>query len=419
MISIDKLNDYSNYCLSCTNGLCKVGCPLHNDISGFIKLIKDNKYEEAYYLLCETTVLSSICGRICPHNDQCQSKCIRGKIGNPVNIGILESFVGDCAIDNKISIPKINNNRDKKVLVIGSGPSSLTCAAYLARYGIRVTIYEKYNKLGGILNHSVPNFRLDKKVLQNSINKILELGIDVKYNMELNKDFYINDVIDKYDAIYIGIGANISNKLSIDGEQLEGVYGGNELLEYNNHPDYTNKIVAIIGGGNVAIDVSRIVKRMGAKKVYIIYRRNEEDMPASKEEIKEAKDEGINFIFKTNILKIIGNKKVEKIECIKTNLINKDNLIVPINIDNSNYNLDVDYVIESIGSHSDYNIINSLGLELNNNKTIKIDSDGKTSNEKIYSGGDIAGIKSTVAFAASSGYRSAKAINKYLGGKNE
>lgn len=416
MINMDKVNECKSNCVSCVIKPCQVGCPLNNDITEFIRCMKKDDYKGAYNVLLNTTVLSSLCGRICPHQSQCQGMCVKGISYNPVQIGYLESVVGDMAIDNEWDIPSTDNKLNKKVLVIGGGPSSLTCAAFLARNGVDVTIYEKYDYLGGLLVHGIPEFRLDKDIVKKTIDKILKLGINVKYNMELGKDFNISDIIDEYDAIYIGIGANISSKMNIPGEELDGVYGGNELLEFNNHPDYTNKVVAVSGGGNVAMDVARTIKRMGAKDVYVIYRRSEKEMPAEKIEVEEAKEEGINFLYQTNILNIVGNNKVEKIECIKTELVQKEgeNRLSPVNIEGSNYYLDIDYIVMAIGSYADTNIMNSIDLELNQKGKIKIDSKGNTSNPKIFSGGDVAGTKGTVAFASRAGRNAAYSILEYL-----
>ena len=412
MINMDKVIKCRSNCESCVIKPCQVGCPLNNDITEFIKYVKKDDYKSAYYSLCNTTVLQSLCGRICPHQSQCQGMCVKGISYEPVQIGYLESVVGDMSIENNWPLPKSNTKLDKKVLVIGGGPSGLTCAAFLARNGVDVTIYEKYDYLGGLLKHGIPAFRLDKTLLKTWTDKILELGIKVRYNMELGKNFNISDVEREYDAIYIGIGANISTKMNIDGEHLDGVYGGNELLEHNNHPDYTDKVVAVSGGGNVAMDVSRTIKRMGAKEVYVIYRRSENEMPAEKIEIEEAKEEGIKFLYQTNILKIIGNKHVEKIECIKTELVQKEgeSRLSPVNIEGSNYLLDVDYVMMAIGSKPEENILNNLDLEMNSKGRIKIDRNGKTSNKKIFSGGDVAGSKGTVAYAARAGRDAAYAI---------
>ena len=233
--------------------------------------------------------------------------------------------------------------------------------------------------------------------------------------MEFGKDFSIQELESKYDAIFLAFGANISTKMGIDGEDLEGVYGGNQLLEYNNHPDYKNKKVAIIGGGNVAMDCARTVKKLGAEEVSVIYRRSEEQMPAETKEIEEAKEEGVKFIFQNNLVKILGNNKVEQIELIKTELVQKEGETrkSPVNIPDSNYIIDMDYVIMALGSHPEQ-FVSQLGLELNEKGYIKIDENNRTSNEKIFAGGDLAGAKGTVAWAARSGRDTVEAIIEYL-----
>lgn len=415
---MEEINEKSNYCLSCKNKPCTKGCPLGNDITEFIKCIKEEKYEEAYKTLLETTVLSSICGRICPHEKQCQGSCIRGIKQTPVDIGNLEAFIGDMAIEKDWKITKYEENNNKKVAIIGGGPAGLTAAAFLARYGFNVTIYEKNDKLGGILYKGIPEFRLDKKVLQNTISKILELGIQVKYNVELEKDFTLEELKKKYDAILLTFGANISSKMKVEGEELIGVYGGNELLEKENYPDFNGKKVAVIGGGNVAMDTARTIKRLGAKNVYVVYRRAEKQMPAERKEIEDAKSEGIEFLFQNNIVKIIGDEagKVKQLECIKTELIKKEgeDREVPVNIENSNYNIDIDYVIRAVGSETEKTILKRLNLELNNWGYVKVDENQMTSQEKIFAAGDLIGIKSTVAWAARSGRDAAKSIKNYL-----
>lgn len=415
---MDTITNKANYCIGCLKKHCQTGCPLNNDTTGFIKLIKEEKYEEAFYLLSNTTVLSSICGRICPHKKQCEGKCIRGIKGNPVEIGLLESYIGDMALDNNWNYSKSTENLSKNVAVIGSGPAGLTCAAFLKRAGVNVTIYEKHNYLGGLLRHGIPDFRLPKDILDKNIEKILSLGIDVKLNQELGKNLSLTELESQYDAIFIAIGANISTNMNISGETLKGVYGGNELLEYQNYPDLTNKIVIVNGGGNVAMDVARTINKLGAK-VKIVYRRSENEMPAELKEIKEAKEEGIEFLFQNNILKIIGANKVERIECIKTELIKEDNSsrLKPVNIPNTNYYIDCDYVIMAIGSKPEENIVSSLDLELDNQNRIITNDLNQTSNPKIFAGGDISGTKSTVAFASRSGINAAKNIIKYLKGE--
>ena len=415
-----EIKEKANYCLNCPVKPCsQKGCPLNNNIPGFIKEIKEKNYKKAYEILSETTVLEAVCGRICPHQKQCEGSCVRGIKSTPVNIGDLEAFIGDIAIKENYKIAEINNknneNKNKKIAVIGGGPAGLTASAFLLKEGYSVTLYEKYNYLGGLLVHGIPEFRLPKEIVKNTVQKIIDLGLEVKYGMELGKNLFLNELEKNYDAIFLAFGANISTKMGVEGEELEGVYGGNQLLEYKNHPDYTNKKVAVIGGGNVAMDCARTIKRLGAKEVKVIYRRAEEQMPAEVKEIAEAKEEGIEFLFQNNIVKIIGKDKVEKVELIKTELIQKEGETrkVPVNIPNSNYIIDIDYIVMALGSMPE-DIVNNLGLELNKWGYIQIDEKNRTSNPKVFAGGDLAGAKGTVAWAARSGRDAANSIIEYL-----
>ena len=415
MEKIDEIMKIANYCLNCKTKPCTKGCPLGNNIPEFIKCIKEEKFDDAYDVLQETTVLSSICGRICPHSKQCEGNCVRGIKGNPVDIGLLESFVGDVNKEKNIELKeKLVDN--KKVAIIGGGPSGLTAAAFLARSGCDVTIYEKEEKLGGILNYGIPDFRLDKKIINNTIDKVLILGIQVKSGYVLGKNISLEDLKKEYDAIYLAFGANNSCFMDVEGKNLDNVYGANELLKYNKHPDYKEKNVAIIGGGNVAIDIARTVKRLDAKSVNIIYRREEKQMPAEPKEIRDAKNEGVNFIHKANLVKIIGNGHVEKIELIKTELVKKEGETreYPVNIQNSNYQIDMDYVIMAIGSKIDRELATKNGLELNEKGYIKVDENYKTNIDGVFAGGDLIGGKCTVAWASKAGRDAAKNIVQYL-----
>jgi len=412
-IIMKEIEEIRSYCLNCKNSQCRIkGCPLDNCIPEFIHEIDSKK---AYEILCNTTVLPAICGRICPHEKQCEGSCIRGIKGEPVSIGAMEAYIGDLSIENnyELSIEVDERAKDKRVAVIGSGPAGLTCAAFLARRGVKVTIYEKHDKLGGLLTHGIPDFRLPREVVEKTIEKILDLGVETKLNQELGRDFEIEDLAKKYDAVFVAIGANIPAKMNVEGENLNGVYGGNYLLEYNKHPNYTGKKVAIIGGGNVAMDSARTIKKLGANEVYVIYRRAEEQMPAEKKEIADAKKEGIEFLFQTNIVKILGTEKVEKLECIKTELVKKEgeNRLSPVNIEGSNFSLDMDYVVMATGSKPENNIIEKF--EKNEYGYIKIDENMQTSINKVFAGGDIVGQKATVAWAARSGRDAAEKILKY------
>ena len=417
MWNLDEVKNKSEHCLNCKARPCTNGCPLGNTIPDFIKCIKEERYKDAYEVLNKTTVLESICGRVCPHDKQCQGNCVRGIMGTPVSIGELEAFIGDMAIENGWKIAKENiEKNDKKIAIVGSGPCGLTCAAFLAKKGFNVTIYEKHEMLGGLLRYCIPEFRLDKSILDKQINRILELGIEAICGKELGIDFSIEDLQEKYDAVFLAFGANISRKMNVPGEDLNGVYGGNELLEKGNHPDYTGKRVAIIGGGNVAMDVSRTIKRLGADKVYVVYRRAEEQMPAERKEIEDAKNEDIEFLFQNNLVKINGQDTVKSIECVKTELVQREDSdrLVPVDIKDSNFTLDIDYVVMALGAEADSIVTSKLNIKLNNWGYICVDKNYMTSIPSVFAGGDLIENKPTVAWAARSGRDVAEAIVRFF-----
>lgn len=409
-LEIKKLADF---CVSCVTKPCQLGCPLNNDITSFIKNVKNDNYEEAFKILSNTTVMPAICGKICPHEKQCQGSCVKRVSYEAVKIGDIESFIGDLAIENDWKFLK-KDKKNKKVLVVGSGPAGLTCAAFLAKEGYQITLYEKHDYLGGLLYHGIPAFRLSKDLVKKAIDKILDLGIEVHTNMALGKDFSLDEVKDKYDAIFLGIGANVSKTMGILGENLTGVYGGNELLEKAIHPDYIDKKVFVVGGGNVAMDVARTVKRLGAKEVTILYRRDKEDMPAEKVEIKETVLDDVKFLYKTKLIRILGQYKVQKIECINTKLNDEEKYV---DIDDSNFILDADYVVMAIGSKADDVVLRTLGLERLESGYLSTNDNDQTSDEKIFAAGDLTGTKSTVAWACRKGRDAAFSIMEYLENK--
>ena len=404
----EQMNEKLNYCLNCKVKPCsQKGCPLENDIPAIIQNMKEHDVEKAYEILAQTTVLSGVCGRICPHQKQCQGSCVRGIKSNPVSIGEIEAYVFDKAMEKGNSLKNCYPRKQangKKVAVVGGGPAGLTCSAFLAKEGFKVTIYEKYHYLGGLLVHGIPEFRLPKEIVEKVVHQILELGIKVEYGQELGKNITLRQLEEQYDAVFLSFGANKSSKMEIPGEELDGVFGGNELLEYKTHPNYQNKTVAIIGGGNVAMDCARTVKRLGAKEVKVIYRRAREQMPAEEKEIEEAMQEGIEFLYQYNVTQILGNEKVEELEIIQTKLVEKEgeSRLVPINVENSEKKIPMDFVIMALGSKPE-GFVKDLGLELNKWGRIQTNENFETSHPNVYAGGDIAGTKSTVAWAAKSG----------------
>lgn len=268
-----EIEEKVNYCLNCKIKPCsQKGCPLNNNIPEFIKAVKEEKYKEAYQILSETTVLPGVCGKICPHMKQCQGSCVREIKGEPVSIGDIENFIFQKAVEQGYSLKDVIEKQEnpeissKKVAIVGGGPAGLTCSAFLAKDGVDVTIYEKYDYLGGLLVHGIPEFRLSKQTVKETVDRILDLGIKVEYNKELGKNLSLEELEQNYDAIFLSIGANKPAKMGVKGEELKGVYGGNELLEYNTHPNYEGKIVSIIGGGNVAMDCARTIKRLRSKR---------------------------------------------------------------------------------------------------------------------------------------------------------
>lgn len=399
-------NILNTNCYNCKNSPCIMGCPLQNDIPNFILEYNNNNFDNAKNILLQTSIMSSICGRICPHQSQCEGSCVQNKIKKPVSIGNIEAKLGDYILENFPEVLLPNTNR--KIAIVGSGPAGLTCAYYLKKFGHNVTIFEKHNYLGGLLQHGIPDFRLDKNIVKKLIDNIINLGIDVKYNFELGKNITLSELCKKYDAIFIAIGANYGKLPNIPGYDLPNVFSANKLLEDNNHPDYTNKTVSIIGGGNVAFDIARTIIRKKAKAVRILYRRSLEQMPAEKKELQAALDEGVEINYLTNII----SNNLNTLECIKTSIDSKTQLAT--NIEETNFILDNDILVFATGSTTDKVILNNCNFILDDKNYLKVNSNYQTSIKKVFAGGDLIGTKPTVAWASFTGREAAKNIHDFL-----
>lgn len=402
-------------CETCVTKPCQIGCPLNIDIPEFIENVKNNNYGEAFKVLCKSTVLPSVCGKICPVDKQCQGSCAKKVSYDPVEIGKIESYVGDLAVENGWKLPR-KGKKKERIAVIGSGPSGLTCAGFLAENGYQVMIYEKHEYLGGLLYHGIPKFRLNKELVSKVIKQILDLGIEVKTNVSLGKDISLKELEKENDAVFLGLGANVSKMMGLSGEELNGVYGANELLENLVQVDYTSKRVVVIGGGGVSIDMARTAIKEGASEVGIIYRRSRSEMSAEMNDIRAAKKEGIKFLFQTNVIKVIGEDKVTGIECVKTTL---DKEKKAINVEGSNFVIDTDVVIMAVGSRADSELLESLKLDVKENGYLMVNSNNQTSNPKIFAAGDLTGAKSTVAWACRNGRDTAYSIMKFLSKEGE
>jgi len=425
----DALKEASR-CLQCKDSPCIKGCPVNIEISAFIKFIKEGKFDEAIKKIKEKNNLPAICGRVCPQENQCEKFCVMRKKFEPVGIGRLERFAADWEIKNGIKHPKKTKPIGKKVAVVGSGPAGLTCAGDLAKLGYEVTIFESLHKPGGVLVYGIPEYRLPKKIVEIEIDYIKKLGAEVKTDFVIGKILSIEELLEEYDAVFIGTGAGLPRFLNIPGENLNGVYSANEFLTRVNlmkaylFPEYDTPVkkgkrVAVIGGGNTAMDSARTALRVGADKVYIVYRRSEKEMPARNEEIEHAKEEGIEFMFLTNPTEIIGdeNSWVKGMKCIKMKLGEPDESgrRRPIPIPGSEFPLDVDMVIIGCGQSPNPLVPEATkGLKTAKWGNIIVDENGRTSLKKVWAGGDIASGGATVIAAMGEGKIAAADIHKFL-----
>ncbi|MGM9625842.1 MAG: NADPH-dependent glutamate synthase [Eubacteriales bacterium] len=427
-------------CLNCKNMPCVGACPVNIRIPEFIAKIKEGDFEGAYRIIHTSSSLPAVCGRVCPQETQCESKCVRGIKGEPVGIGRLERFVADWHNAHNTEVPEIPASNGHKVAIVGSGPSGLTCAGDLAKAGYKVTVFEALHTAGGVLVYGIPEFRLPKSIVAKEVDNLRAMGVDIETNMVIGKTLTIDELFEMgYEAVFIGSGAGLPNFMGIPGESLKGVYSANEFLTRSNlmkaykddpvTPIMKGGNVAVVGGGNVAMDAARTALRLGAEHVYIVYRRSMTELPARREEVEHAQEEGIEFLVLNNPVEILGysnpddrrdpkNGFVTGIKCVRMELGEPDarGRRRPIAIPGSEYVLDVDCVIMSIGTSPNPLIKSTTkGLDVNSHGGIIVEENtGATTRTGVYAGGDAVTGAATVISAMGAGKTAAKAIDEYL-----
>lgn len=441
--SAETAVDEALRCLGCKNMPCVSGCPVNIHIPEFIAKVKDGDFEGAYQIIHKTSSLPAVCGRVCPQETQCEAKCVRGIKGEPVGIGRLERFVADWHNAHSDVTPEVAPSNGHRVAVVGSGPSGLTCAGDLAKKGYKVTVFEALHTAGGVLVYGIPEFRLPKSIVRKEVDNLVAMGVDVETNVVIGKTLTVDELFEQgFEAVFIGSGAGLPNFMGIPGESYKGVYSANEFLTrsnlmraYREDPDtpiMKGGKVAVVGGGNVAMDAARTALRLGADKVYIVYRRSMEELPARREEVEHAEEEGIVFLLLNNPVEILGyenpddrrdprNGFVTGMKCIKMQLGEPDERgrRRPIPIEGSEFVLDVDTVVISIGTSPNPLIKSTTaGLEVNKRGGIIVEEDtGTTTKEGVYAGGDAVTGAATVISAMGAGKTAAKAIDEYLSNK--
>ena len=432
--TVEMAVDEANRCLNCPRPACMSGCPVNVKIPQFIACVREQDFKGAYHKILEDSSLPAICGRVCPQEKQCESKCVRGIKGESVGIGRLERFVADYHMNKEVKDEvKVPENNGHRIAIVGSGPASLTCAGDLRKLGYDVTIFEAFHKSGGVLVYGIPQFRLPKEIVAAEIENLKAMGVNIITNAIIGKSETVDELFeDGFEAVFIGSGAGLPQFLHIPGENLLGVYSANELLTRVNlmkayRDDYDTPIkhfnrVAVVGAGNVAMDASRVAKRLGAEHVYITYRRGRDELPARKEEVEHAEAEGIEFNLLNNPVAIIGdeNGNVKGIELVKQELGEPDEKgrRKPVPIEGSNWVLDVDTVIIAIGTSPNPLIRNTTkGLTFTRKGGIEADEGGATAREGVFAGGDAVTGAATVILAMGAGKTGAKSIDEYIKSK--
>ncbi len=417
-------------CLQCKNRPCMKGCPVEIDIPGFLHCITLGKFEKAAEIIRAKNNLPAVSGRVCPYEDQCEGECTLKKAGEPVGIGRLERFIADYERTKGAVVPPRPPSNGRRVAVVGSGPAGLTCAGDLAKMGYEVVVFEALHAPGGVLMYGIPEFRLPKAIVHSEVDYIKKLGVQIDYDMVVGKSITVPELLQEFDAVFLGTGAGLPNWLNIPGENLDGVYSANEFLTRVNMmrayefprsdtPVKIGRIVATFGAGNVAMDCARTALRLGAEKSYILYRRTEAEMPARVEEIEHAKEEGVVFRLLTNPVRFIGTEKglLKSVEFLKMKLGEPDESgrRRPVPIPGSEEILDIDTAVVAIGQSPNPLVPRSLpGLKLGKHGNIITDEDGRTSIPGVFAGGDIATGAATVILAMGAGKKAARAIDQYI-----